>query len=138
MYDSGHDGEGGKGGDDGVAALTFFTLSPPSVKDEDIAKQCALQLGEMWDMYGQSDTDGNLRKYSASTVHRWPNEAWVTDETDPSTVHPHPGPVRVLARSEWGGLLHFASTETDQEDAGVMEGAVGAAQRVLKELSKVA
>ena len=42
----------------------------------------------------------------------------------------------VLAKTDWNGMLHFAGSESDLRSPGVMEGAVGAAWRVLDELQE--
>ena len=67
----------------------------------------------------------------------WPAERFVSDEADPARIHPHPHPVAALGRSEWDGRLVFAGTESDLDSPGVMEGAVGAGQRALRELGIV-
>ena len=67
-------------------------------------------------------------------VQRWPREAWVSDDAAPGTIHPHPAPVASLALPDWGGVLVFAGTESDQAHPGVLEGAIGSAHAALKRL----
>ena len=133
----------GTGDDAGGAALTFFCVasdaSPPSGEDEDaaLASQVAKQLGEYW-------TGGGLDPKAAAAlatpigveVQRWPREPWISDDPAPALVHPHPEPVRELARAEWQGRLLFAGTETDQSSPGVIEGAIGAGIRAAEEALK--
>ena len=118
----------GSTADDEVLALTFFTLADPSLSDEELGLQCAAQLGR------RMNSTKKLESFKAVHVQRWPQEKYISDEPDPKSIHPHPSPVPILSRPEWEGRLLFAGTESDLESPGVMEGAVGAAQRALASL----
>lgn len=125
--------------DDSVAALTFFALVDPSNKqalsdDQMLAQQVAKQISQFWAFHGQADPARQVLSYSQVLVKRWPNEKYISEDPEPSVIHPHPSPVPALAEPAWEGHLEFASSETDQDSPGVMEGAVGAAQRVLTNL----
>lgn len=127
------------GSTDDVTAVTFFAMVPAGMDDSTAGKQCAAQLAQVWSMQGLGAEAQRLRDFhkdskSKVTVHRWPKERFTSVEQDPTTIHPHPHPVRVLGRREWEGALHFASSEADWESPGLMEGAVGAAQRVVSEI----
>ncbi|EKX35575.1 hypothetical protein GUITHDRAFT_146402 [Guillardia theta CCMP2712] len=119
---------------DKLIALTFFALAPRDLKEEELARLCVEQLRGHWKMMGLQQDSSALQKFKRVTVQRWPEEELISDEIDPQQIHPHPTPFPPLARSDWDGKLLFASTEADLESPGVMEGAVGAALRVCKEL----
>jgi monoamine oxidase len=119
-----------------VSALTFFTIAHEDWSDADLARACAFQLGELWTRMGLGDKSAQLTSFTKVIAQRWPKEPWISDDPSPGTVHPHPQPVRALAESDWQGKLLFASSEADQDSPGVMEGAVGAAHRVLQTLSR--
>jgi len=70
-------------------------------------------------------------------VQRWPRESFIADDTAPTTIHPHPYPVRALGTPAWHGQLLFASTEADQGSPGVMEGAIGAGHAAASLIQKV-
>lgn len=78
-----------------------------------------------------------IRSFDEFYVKRWPHEQYISDDMNPIDITPHPQPIAELAKSEWEGTLLFAGTETDQRSPGVMEGAVGAASRVTKELEEL-
>jgi hypothetical protein len=63
-------------------------------------------------------------------------DPYISDDPNPPRVIQHPTPDLILSKVEWNGLLHFAGSETDQNSPGVMEGAVGAAMRVARELAE--
>lgn len=127
--------DGSSSGDKEVA-LTFFTVAHEHLSDEDLARACAAQLGEVWSHRGLGDKGKLLSAYDKVYVMRWPYESTISDDRAPGTVHPHPEPVGALAQEDWDGKLLFASSESDLSSPGVMEGAVGAAQRVLSVLSR--
>lgn len=135
VYDGGRSKE-----ESAPAALTFFTLAPSrqEVGDDELAKQCASQLAEVWGrgmgLYGDDAIARLKTAYTHHVVQRWAEERFVSDDPSPSRINPHPEPVEALGNAEWGGRLLFASAEADQNSPGVMEGAVGAAECVLDEL----
>jgi monoamine oxidase len=122
--------------DGSVAALTFFALVPsPRDDDKKLADQIVNQLATVWSYYGHADEQiKQLQSYTAVHVQRWPEEKYISEDDQPTTIHAHPHPVASLAKPEWEGRLLFAGSETDQQSPGVMEGAVGAAQRVFSQL----
>jgi monoamine oxidase len=124
--------------DGAVSALTFFALVPPespAVKDDQLlGQQVASQMATIWKHYRRPELSEQARSFSSVHVQRWPLEKYISEDTKPTTIHPHPHSVRALSTSEWEGRLLFAGSETDQRSPGVMEGAVGAAMRVLKDL----
>mmetsp|Transcript_18496 Transcript_18496/g.39938 ORF Transcript_18496/g.39938 Transcript_18496/m.39938 type:complete len:395 (-) Transcript_18496:1431-2615(-) len=125
--------------DESVSALTFFALVKPSdqsaVKsDEVLAKKVAEQMANVWKYLRQPESANQAFYYSSYHVQRWPLEKYISEDDKPLTIHPHPHPVRALSEPEWGGLLEFAGSETDRQSPGVMEGAVGAGNRVLQSL----
>ena len=125
--------------DGSISVLTFFALASLTQNNDDqtLARQCCEQFCS-----GLSPstlrTNPSIvecfKDYDTFHVQRWPYEKYISDDRDPQEINPHPGPVPDLARPEWDGLLLFAGTETDQQSPGVMEGAVGAARRVSKDL----
>ena len=83
---------------------------------------------------GRSDLKEKVLAYKDVHVQHWPSEKYISEDPNPTQIHPHPYPVNSLATTEWNGRLHFAGSETDKTSPGVMEGAIGAALRVVKEL----
>ena len=131
--------------DNAISAITFFTLaglSSSAAKDDDelLAKHCAQQLASHLSSYGQTYVPDalvdKLKSFDSFYVKRWPLEKYISEDDDPQGINPHPEPVSALAKSEWDGQLLFAGTECDLRSPGVMEGAVGAALRVVEELKK--
>ena len=130
--------------DNAISAITFFTLAGLSsaAKDDDelLAKHCAEQLVSHLSSYGQTYVPDalvdKLKSFDSFYVKRWPLEKYISEDDDPQGINPHPAPVSALAKSEWDGQLLFAGTECDLRSPGLMEGAVGAALRVLEELKK--
>ena len=126
--------------DGSIAALTCFAHVPdhdPSAQSNDatLAAQVATQIGKYWKFRGVLECDSQVLSYSSFHVYRWPMNPFISgDETRPTHIHPHPMPRRDLSTPEWDNRLLFAGTETDLTSPGVMEGAVGAAKRVLKSL----
>lgn len=125
-----------------LSALTFFTLSSLStngVSDDTLARQCIEQFVSSLSpktIRGNPGILENLKDYNRVHVRRWPLEDYISDDRNPLRINPHPEPNLDLARDEWDGHLLFAGTETDQRSPGVMEGAVGAALRVVETLNK--
>ena len=127
-----------------ASAITFFTLAGLSsaATDDDklLAKHCAEQLASHLSSYGQTYVPDalveKLKSFDSFYVKRWPLEKYISEDNDPQGINPHPEPVPALARSEWDGQLLFAGTECDLHSPGVMEGAVGAAERAFDELKK--
>ena len=133
--------------EDATVALTFFALAPSDlssgspVADQALAEACCQQLAATWQRYrvpfefsnalikGCRDSDT-----ARVVAQRWPLEQHISDEAEPTTIHPHPRPLVALSREEWGGRLLFAGTESDQTYPGVIEGAIGSADRVLEAL----
>jgi len=126
--------------DGNLSALTFFTLVPPSSPavhdDEVLAERVADQMATVWNYLKRPDYAKQAHKFSHYFVHRWPLEKYISEDDKPLQINPHPSPVRALSQPEWGGVLQFAGSETDLQSPGVMEGAVSAAKRVLKELQE--
>jgi monoamine oxidase len=125
--------------DNKVSALTFFALVPSSdssavTDDERLAKQVAEQMAEVWEYRGRPLYAKQATNYTSHHVYRWPAESYISEDDKPVRINPHPSPVRALSEPEWDGVLQFAGSETDLGSPGVMEGAVGAAKRVLKSL----
>lgn len=127
--------------DGSVAALTFFALVHPNNRlalndDAILAEQVASQMASVWRQMGRIPTAAQSHSYTSHHVVRWPSENYIAEDDRPTKIHPHPYPVRALAEPAWDGLLQFAGSETDLSSPGVMEGAVGAAKRVLQALEK--
>lgn len=125
--------------DGSVHAITFFALVPPGspakTDDKVLGDQVASQIANIWNMYmGRGDLRDKVLRYKDVHVQHWPTQKYISEDPNPVQIHPHPHPVAALATTEWDGRLHFAGSETDQQSPGVMEGAVGAALRVLREL----
>jgi len=130
-----------------VSALTFFSLASLSqtekksdvISDELLAKQCAMQMVHNLSpstIREHPDIVRRIKAFDSFHVKHWPHEKYISEDNNPDGINPHPQPNPELARSEWDGVLLFAGTETDQSSPGVMEGAVGAALRVVNELKK--
>ena len=125
-----------------TSILTFFTLASLSNQtnnDAMLAKDCAEQMCQSLSsdsILETSEIRKFIRSFDEFYVKRWPQERYISNETDPTEISPHPQPKKALAKSEWDGTLLFAGTETDLHSPGVMEGAVGAAIRVTEELSE--
>jgi len=88
----------------------------------------------MWKAVGLESQAERATSYTACRVQRWPHEPYISEERHPAQIHPHPYPIRALSESEWDNRLHFAGSESDLQSPGVMEGALGAAKRVLEAL----
>mmetsp|Transcript_18194 Transcript_18194/g.45213 ORF Transcript_18194/g.45213 Transcript_18194/m.45213 type:complete len:412 (+) Transcript_18194:96-1331(+) len=127
---------------DAISVLTFFTLANLSNDNNDdkmLAKDCAEQMCDSLSADAVRKVpvlDKCIRSFDEFYVKRWPLEPYISHNTDPMGITPHPQPIPELAKSEWDGTLLFAGTETDQRSPGVMEGAVGAALRVTNELAQ--
>jgi monoamine oxidase len=124
-----------------VAAVTFFAWvkanSPAQFDDQVLAKQVTQQLARVWDYLGvDKDVIEQLSSYSFTDIHvqRWPLEEYISEDSSPEQIHPHPHPVEALSMSEWQGALLFAGSESDMVSPGVMEGDIGAAFRVLRDI----
>ena len=128
--------------DNTTTALTFFAHVPPDSpaaqidNDALLAQQVAHQMATVWrDYLNLPEYAAQAHTYDRFHVHRWPAEAYISgSDTRPDRIHPHPMPVPALSAPEWNGVLLFAGTETDRSSPGVMEGAIGAAKRVLQSL----
>lgn len=115
-------------------ALTAFALAPARASDATLATQVAHQLARVWEYFGEREASQKVTQFDAFSVKRWPIESYLSEDPEPTQIHPHPMPVAALATPEWDGLLEFAGSESDQRDPGVMEGAIGAAVRVVDAL----
>jgi hypothetical protein len=74
-------------------------------------------------------------QYDSFQVQRWPSEKYISDDANPSTIHPHPRGKQGLGGSEWQGQLLFAGSECSQKGgSGLMNGAVLAANDMLEKL----
>lgn len=120
--------------DASVPALTFFTLANTD-DDKTLADQCATQIQNVWSYYRKPFADQSLN-YVDYHVKRWPKEIYISEDPNPSVIHPHPKPNLELSTNEWNGALLFAGSESDVSSPGVMEGAVSAALRVIKDLQE--
>jgi monoamine oxidase len=125
--------------DGSVHAITFFALVPPGSpaksNDEVLGKEVASQLANQWQrLMGRGDLKDQTLNYKAVHVQRWPTEQFISEDPNPTQIHPHPHPVGALSSKEWDGRLYFAGSEADHQSSGVMEGAVGSALRVIREL----
>ena len=124
--------------DSSVSALTFFTLPSNNTANDALhdnavlARQVATQMARVWTHLQEPQAAQHALSYTHFHVQRWPLERYVSEDAAPTTIHPHPHPLRALSTLEWNGLLEFAGSETDWHSPGVMEGAVSAAKRVLK------
>lgn len=118
--------------DESVAALTFFSLANTN-NDKELAHQCAKQIQSVWSYYRRPFADKAL-DFVDYHVQRWPKETFISEDSNPRRINPHPQPVRALSTNEWDDRLLFAGSESDRSSPGVMEGAVGAALRVVKDL----
>lgn len=124
--------------DGSVAALTFFVLdvarprsdADTSGDDVVLADQVALQMEQTWS-YFRLPFAAQAKSYTHVHIKRWPLEKYISEDSNPTTIHPHPHPVRDLSTNEWNDHLLFAGSETDLKSPGVMEGAVGSAMRVV-------
>ena len=125
--------------DGSLAALTFFAFVPPSDQsaqksDDVLATQVSLQIAQFWRQIDKPELSKLAQAFSKYYVYRWPAMPFISDTEKPVQVNPHPEPVPILSQPEWDGLLLFAGTETDLQSPGVMEGALGAAERALESL----
>lgn len=124
--------------DSKIASLTFFTLVPsnsPAYSDEAVlAQMVSQQMGMVWKAMRQESLANQVPSYINYHVHRWPNETYISEDDKPIRINPHPHPIHHLATNDWNDRLLFAGSEADLQSSGVMEGAVGAAERVLNEL----
>ena len=126
-----------------VAALTFFVLdvarprsdSVTSSDDVVLADQVASQMEQTWS-YFKLPFASQAKSYTHFDIKRWPLEQYISEDSNPTAIHPHPHPVRDLSTNEWNDHLLFAGSETDLKSPGVMEGAVGAAMRVVHTLQQ--
>jgi monoamine oxidase len=106
--------------------------------DKKLADKVARQLGQAF-QYLQSISSADLAKHATTYleyhIQRWPLEKYISEDPSPTTIRPHPHPVKALSTMEWDGKLLFAGTETDVHSPGVMEGAIGSALRCIQQLS---
>lgn len=127
--------------DNSVNAITFFSLVPPGspakTDDKILADQVSTQLANAWKLFLGADYREDVKDYKVVHVKHWPTQKYISEDPDPKQIHPHPHPVGALSQSEWNGHLLFAGSETDRQSPGVMEGAVGAAQRAFQELESL-
>jgi monoamine oxidase len=120
--------------DSRVSALTFFTLANTD-DDNSLADQCASQIKNVWSYYRKPFCNQAMT-YVDYHVKRWPKETYISEDANPSHIHPHSEPNLDLSSIEWNGVLLFAGSESDVSSPGVMEGAVGAALRVVQDLQE--
>lgn len=125
--------------DGSVNAITMFALVPPEspakTDNKVLGDQVASQVANVWNMYlGRGDLKEQIHNYKDVHVQHWPTQTYISEDPNPVQIHPHPHPVGALSTNEWDGHLLFAGSETDRQSPGVMEGAVGAALRVVQEL----
>lgn len=124
--------------DGSVNAITFFSLVPPGspakTDDKVLADQVSTQLASTWKLFLGADYREEVKGYKDVHVQHWPTEKYISEDPNPENIHPHPHPVSALSKPEWEDRLFFAGSESDRQSPGVMEGAVGAAQRVFEEI----
>lgn len=123
-----------------INALTFFSLVTPDNQaalhdDQELARQCAKQMQSVWNHFGK--TYYKAQSFADVYVKRWPLETYISEDPAPTQIHPHPSVDPSLAASEWDGHLLFAGSESDLVSPGVMEGAIGAAKRVVESLTEL-
>ncbi|KAL7462079.1 hypothetical protein ACHAXS_002475 [Conticribra weissflogii] len=145
---------------DGVAAFTIFaclSLDSLSLRKSDIATRIMSQLASIAPLSKSHDDEANssswMTNYSRSVVKIWPLVDSINDNPKTMTVGSHPEPRTALATPEWPldgesivegdsetkseqFMIYFAGTESDLRSPGLMEGAVSAAHRVVKELQR--
>ena len=122
-----------------VAALTAFALATESNirqddddNDERLAIAVRNQIAQAFQLSGKDQLAKDaISSYVDYQLHRWPYEKYISEESNPRTIQPHPYPVQILSKPEWDNQLYFAGTEMDTDSPGVMEGAIGSAYRVL-------
>lgn len=121
-----------------VHALTFLTqvspMSPAYTSNMFLALQVSQQLSNEWTFMEKEDLACKANTYSSYHLKRWPNEAYISKGDSKRGSYEYSDPNPILSQSEWGGKLQFAGSETDLTSPGDMEGAVGSALRVLKDL----
>ena len=129
-----------------IVALTFFAIvtkhSNEKVHEHDLAEHCANQLADVWQEYTEGwssipqgkELRHSVRNFVGFDVKRWSFEEYISEKKFPTKVMPHPSPEYNLAKSDWSGKLMFAGTESDMRSPGVMEGAVSAAKRTIRDL----
>jgi monoamine oxidase len=125
--------------DGSVNAITFFALVPPGSRsksdDEFLGNEVASQVANVWNMLlGRGDLKDQVMNYKSVHVQHWPTETYISEDPNPTQIQPHPHPIGALSTIEWDGRLFFAGSEADRQSSGVMEGAVGSALRVVREL----
>mmetsp|Transcript_39980 Transcript_39980/g.96507 ORF Transcript_39980/g.96507 Transcript_39980/m.96507 type:complete len:417 (-) Transcript_39980:43-1293(-) len=124
--------------DGNTSALTFFALTKTDeerqLDDKALGEKVAKQIASVWKYFGHSDMANQAMYFSDVHIQRWPLEPYISENPRPTTVQPHPHPIGALSRNEWNGMLLFAGSEADQRSSGVMEGAIGSAKRVLKDI----
>jgi monoamine oxidase len=121
-----------------ISALTFFTItkteSERKLSDKELGNNVASQIASVWQYFGHNDMANQALKFDHVHVQRWPLETYISEDPKPTMIHPHPHPIGALSKPEWNGMLLFAGSEADQRSAGVMEGAIGSAKRVMKDI----
>lgn len=122
------------------AALTVFAIASLCQKDNDdavLAEKCAEQLSNTWSSRGMpTSMQTEVLNYKSFHVKRWPMDPYISNDTNPRTINPHPYPMHHLASNDWDDTLLFAGTESDLSEPGVMEGAVGSSKRVMDNLEE--
>ena len=121
-----------------TSALTFFALTKTDeerqLDDQALGEKVVKQIASVWKYFGHGDMANQAMYFSDVHVQRWPLEPYISEDPRPTTIQPHPHPIGALSRNEWNGMLLFAGSEADQRSSGVMEGAIGSAKRVLKDI----
>jgi monoamine oxidase len=120
-----------------VSALTFFTLADADKSDDVLARDVAQQMEKVWSYLGEKEAAQKVHSFTEHHVKRWPQEPYISEDPRPQRIHPHPQVEPDLSTPEWDGLLQFSGSETDRLSPGVMEGAIGAAQRCLQTLQTI-
>ena len=90
--------------DSKVAAITFFALVDPSsntkasTDDKVLAKLVLNQLAQVWRYFGYDESIVKQLTNSYTDIHvkRWPNEQYISEDTKPTQIHPHPSPQSCL------------------------------------------
>lgn len=118
-------------GPDGRPAALFGFLGVPAAarrnRSQDIADTALAQLGRFFGSEATKPRQATLKDWAFETETATPLDR------DPPRGHPAYGAPAAL-QGVWEGRLSFASTETAPEMGGLMEGALAAAENVIRKV----
>jgi monoamine oxidase len=120
VYDASEDGAAG------AVLGGFLALSPEQRRDfrHGLLMRAARQLARLF---------GPEAERGETLYQDWAEEAFTCATLDLAPPPHHPGyGSPVLAQPHWGGKLHFGGTETAAYGGGHLEGALEAAERILR------